>query len=147
MDHLRRGVDVVVATPGRLVDFINREVINFKDLKILILDEADEMLKQGFKEEIEKIFKKVTSQAHSRPQTLLFSATIPPWLESISSAYQNNCELIDRVQNTNLEVPTTIKHFKYFIRGQDEVAQTIRKLCHKMASRDGRVIIFCETKR
>jgi len=60
MDQLKRGVDVVVATPGRLVDFINRGVINFKDLKILILDEADEMLKQGFKEEIEKIFRKVT---------------------------------------------------------------------------------------
>ena len=102
LDQLKRGVDIVVATPGRLVDFINRGVIDFKDLKILILDEADEMLKQGFKEEIEKIFKKVTSQANHRPQTLLFSATIPPWLESISADYQTDCELIDRVQNTNI---------------------------------------------
>lgn len=147
MDQLKRGVDVVVATPGRLVDFINRGVINFKDLKILILDEADEMLKQGFKEEIEKIFRKVTDQAHRKPQTLLFSATIPQWLDSISRDYQTDCEIIDRVRNTNLEIPTTIKHYKYFIRGPDEVAQTVRKLCNEMASLDGRVIIFCETKR
>lgn len=52
LDQLKRGVDFVVATPGRLIDFMNRGVINFRDLRILILDEADEMLKQGFKEDI-----------------------------------------------------------------------------------------------
>lgn len=52
MNSIKNGNDVIVATPGRLIDFINRGIISFKDLKSLILDEADEMLKQGFKEDI-----------------------------------------------------------------------------------------------
>lgn len=58
--RLGKGADVVVATPGRLIDMIDRGVVNFSDLLVTCLDEADEMLKQGFQESIEKIFKEIS---------------------------------------------------------------------------------------
>lgn len=87
-DALTRGADVVVATPGRLIDFAQRKTIRFDQLECMILDEADEMLKQGFQEDIEKIFGLVMEQTSKKPQTLLFSATIPPWVKAISEKYQ-----------------------------------------------------------
>ena len=92
------------------------------------------MLKQGFKEDIEKIFKKVSDQASKKPQTLLFSATIPPWLENISRSYQTDCHLIDRVRGSNITIPKTIKHFKYFIKGPEEITQAIKKICNQIVS-------------
>lgn len=106
------------------------------------------MLKQGFKEDIERIFKMVMDQTSKKPQTLLFSATIPDWVKDISEKYQKkNCTVIDLIGNTEISVPKTIKHFKYAIRGFEEIPETVKKICEGMASKDGRVIIFCETKK
>jgi ATP-dependent RNA helicase DDX21 len=147
-DALNRGADVVVATPGRLIDFAQRKTIKFDQLECLILDEADEMLKQGFQEDIEKIFGLVMEQTSKKPQTLLFSATIPPWVKAISEKYQEkNCTVVDLIGNTDISVPKTIKHYRYGIRHHEEVPETVKKLCLGLASRDGRVIIFCETKK
>lgn len=84
---ISKGVDIIVATPGRLIDLLQRDVIKMNEMQVLCLDEADEMLKQGFKEEVEKIYRYIKDNAPKRTQNLLFSATIPPWLESLSETY------------------------------------------------------------
>jgi ATP-dependent RNA helicase DeaD len=80
---LKRGVDVVVATPGRALDHIGREALRLGDLKAVVLDEADEMLDMGFAEDIEEILQGTPEDR----QTVLFSATLPPRIERLAGRY------------------------------------------------------------
>jgi ATP-dependent RNA helicase RhlE len=80
---LRAGVDIVVATPGRLIDHLDRQNVVFDDLEVLVLDEADRMLDMGFAPQINKI----VDQIPSYRQTLLFSATMPPEVEALARKY------------------------------------------------------------
>lgn len=77
IEKINNGIDIIVGTPGRLIDLLDRDVIKMNKMEVLCLDEADEMLKQGFKEDIEKIYKYITDNAPKKTQNLLFSATIP----------------------------------------------------------------------
>jgi ATP-dependent RNA helicase DeaD len=80
---LKRGVDVVIATPGRALDHIRRKTIHLAHVKVVVLDEADEMLDMGFAEDLEAIL----SQTPADRQTALFSATIPPRIASIAAKH------------------------------------------------------------
>jgi len=80
---LRRGVQIVVATPGRLIDLIERKAINLEEIKYVVLDEADEMLNMGFQEDIEFILQNTPQ----RDSTWLFSATMPPEIRKVSRQY------------------------------------------------------------
>ena len=80
---LKRGVDVVVATPGRLIDHLERQNLVFDDLEVLVLDEADRMLDMGFAPQINQIVREVPPYR----QTLLFSATMPPEVEALARKY------------------------------------------------------------
>jgi ATP-dependent RNA helicase DeaD len=86
LSALRRGAQVIVATPGRLIDHINRGTIKFDSLQALVLDEADEMLRMGFIDDVESIMEKTPREK----QTCLFSATMPKQIQNISSKYMNN---------------------------------------------------------
>src|ERR1700753_1597678 len=79
MKSLDRGVDVVVATPGRAIDHLTRRTLDLQDVEVVVLDEADEMLDMGFAEDIETIL----DQAPATRQTVLFSATMPPRIKHI----------------------------------------------------------------
>src|SRR5688572_24853052 len=81
--ELRRGVQIVVATPGRLIDLIERKAIDLEQIQYVILDEADEMLNMGFKEDIEFILQNTPN----RESTWLFSATMPPEIKRVSKKY------------------------------------------------------------
>jgi ATP-dependent RNA helicase RhlE len=85
-DKLRRGVDVVVATPGRLMDHMRRRNVDFRDLKILVLDEADRMLDMGFLPDIKQIVSRMPRQR----QTMLFSATIFPAIAALARQFQRD---------------------------------------------------------
>ncbi len=80
---LKRGVDIVVGTPGRILDHINRRTLKLQNVKFLVLDEADEMLNMGFIEDIESIL----SNLNEERQTLLFSATMPRPIKNLSKNY------------------------------------------------------------
>jgi len=86
IDQLRRGVDVIVATPGRLMDHMHRKNVRFDDLQILVLDEADRMLDMGFLPDIKQI---VHAMPHER-QTMLFSATMPPAISALARRFQRD---------------------------------------------------------
>jgi ATP-dependent RNA helicase RhlE len=81
--RLRAGVDIVVATPGRLIDHLERQNVVFDDLEVLVLDEADRMLDMGFAPQINRIVEQIPSYR----QTLLFSATMPPEVEALARKY------------------------------------------------------------
>ena len=86
--QLRQGVDIFVGTTGRVLDHIERGNIDFSGLKSLILDEADQMLKLGFKEDVDRILKTIRDVVPpSQLQICLFSATIPSWVKSLARTY------------------------------------------------------------
>ena len=102
---LRRGVQIVVATPGRLIDLIERKAIDLEQIKYVVLDEADEMLNMGFRDDIEFILKNTPK----RESTWLFSATMPSEVKQVSKRYMNNpVEVtVGKVNTGNRPDPTT----------------------------------------
>ena len=91
LKHLRRGVDVVVATPGRLLDHLQRKSIDLSAVRILVLDEADRMLDMGFIDDVRKIVKAVPTER----QTMLFSATLSPEIKKLASNLLRNPETVE----------------------------------------------------
>lgn len=87
---LRKGVDVIVATPGRLLDHIERQNVVFDDLEVLVLDEADRMLDMGFAPQINKVVAEIPKYR----QTLLFSATMPPEVEALARKYLRKPQVV-----------------------------------------------------
>ena len=97
---LRKGVQVIVATPGRLIDLINRGVVKLGNVHTVILDEADEMLNMGFVDDINSILSHVPEQR----KMLLFSATMPPEIAKIASKYMHDPqEFVVGTKNTGAE--------------------------------------------
>jgi len=108
---LRFGIDVLVGTPGRIIDHINRGNLDLSELDIAVLDEADEMLNMGFADDVEQIME--SSGEDEKVQMCLFSATTPPWVKQIAEQYQTNDVL--EIDSTTKEgggarVATTVRH-------------------------------------
>ncbi|MFH1765043.1 MAG: DEAD/DEAH box helicase [Gemmatimonadota bacterium] len=137
---LKRGVDVVVATPGRALDHIRRGTLKLRSLKVLILDEADEMLDMGFAEDLEAILVEVPAQR----QTLLFSATLGPRIATIASKHlQDPVEVrMAGAPEGDDEVPL-ISQTAYLVRKPHKLAALGRVL--DLESPDG-ALVFCRTR-
>jgi ATP-dependent RNA helicase RhlE len=105
--QLRAGVDIVVATPGRLIDHLDRQNVVFDDLEVLVLDEADRMLDMGFAPQINKI----VDQIPSYRQTLLFSATMPPEVEALARKYLRKPVVVQVGRRSG--VANTVTHAVY----------------------------------
>lgn len=90
---LSRGVDVVVGTPGRLIDLINGGSLKLSEVQYLVLDEADQMLAVGFEDDVETILQRLPAQR----QSMLFSATMPTWVKKLARKYLDNPLTIDLV--------------------------------------------------
>lgn len=118
--QLRRGVDVVVGTPGRLLDLMDRKVLDLSAVRTVVLDEADEMLSMGFIEDIEAILQ-ATPAAR---QTALFSATLPPAIRSLAGTYMREPQSVT-VQRKQLTV-ATIEQRSYLINEPDKLAALTR---------------------
>jgi ATP-dependent RNA helicase DeaD len=112
--ELKRGGQIVIGTPGRVRDLIKRKVLKLDDIRYLVLDEADEMLSMGFKEELDEII----SKTNSKRQTLLFSATMPAAVIKIANEYMNNPHKIqvDKV-NSGAE---NVRHIYYQVAARDK---------------------------
>jgi superfamily II DNA/RNA helicase len=82
--QLRKGVDILVGTTGRVLDHMERGNLNFTELKNITLDEADQMMKLGFKEDIDRILGNIKAAVKDMPQFLLFSATVPGWIKGLA---------------------------------------------------------------
>ncbi|MGO4595037.1 DEAD/DEAH box helicase [Leifsonia sp. 2TAF2] len=106
LSALRRGVHIVVGTPGRIMDHLDKGTLDLSQLKYLVLDEADEMLKMGFAEDVETIL----ADTPSDKQVALFSATMPPQIRRISKKYLNDPEEITVKSKTTTSANTTQRY-------------------------------------
>lgn len=134
---LRAGAHIVTATPGRLKDLLDKGIADLSRLRFLILDEADQMLDMGFKDELDAIL----LAANPDRQTLLFSATMPREVARIASSYMNNPHEIvsgDRNQGTS-----NVSHYFYRVHASDKYA-ALRRLIDVQTGMYG--IIFCRTR-
>lgn len=137
MDALRNGVDILVATPGRLLDHLERGTCRLDKVEYLILDEADRMLDMGFLPDVRRIVEKCPRHRH----TSLFSATIPPQIETLIKWAMKNPETIEiGARRTPAE---TVKHVIYPV-AEDQKSDLLRTLLDQV-NYDS-VIIFCRTK-
>ena len=108
---LRNGVDIVVGTPGRIIDHIQRGNLRLGECETIVLDEADEMLNMGFADDVETILNGLGDDNEKKAQCLLFSATTPPWVKSIGKNYQENVIAIDSTSDEGgARVATTVRH-------------------------------------
>ncbi len=138
MRALRRGVHIIVATPGRLNDLLRRGAAKLAGVRRVVLDEADEMLNMGFQEELETILKEVPEAA----RTLLFSATMPKSVAVIASKYMEKPEEIQVGQrNAGAE---RISHECYIVHARDRYA-TLKRLLDYYGT-DIYAIVFCRTR-
>ena len=135
---LKKGVHVVVGTPGRVIDHIERENLDLIGIESVVLDEADEMLEMGFREDIETILAKTPIQR----QTLLFSATIPEEIKSIVQKYQKNPKFI-KIADKRQNIPKITQYaFKCDIKDKlNGLTRLIEAYDVKLA------LIFCNTKK
>ena len=135
--QIRRGVQIVVATPGRMLDIINRKAIDFSQVKFVVLDEADEMLNMGFQEDIDSIL----STTPTEKKTWLFSATMPSEVRRIAKKYMNEpFELTMGEKNTG---NVNIEHEYYIVRARDKYA-AFKRIVDFNPDIFG--IVFCRTK-
>ena len=134
---LHRGVDVVVATPGRLLDHMERENVAFDDLEVLVLDEADRMLDMGFAPQLNRI----VSEVPRFRQTLLFSATMPPEVEALARKYLRKPVVVQVGRRS--EAASTVTHAVYPVP-RERKSTLLGELLRK--SDMDSVLIFTRTK-
>ncbi|MDT7831744.1 DEAD/DEAH box helicase [Flavobacteriaceae bacterium S356] len=138
INNLKRTTHIVVATPGRLIDLIERGDVNLKNIKTLVLDEADEMLSMGFKQDLNRILKYTSGDRN----TWLFSATMPEEIKRIIKTYMNvNAPRVEI--NRESLVNANIRH-QYVRTTLKEKTENIISYLDKRSSDRG--IIFCRTK-
>jgi ATP-dependent RNA helicase DeaD len=135
--NLREKPQIIVGTPGRVIDLIKRKSLNFSEIQWLILDEADEMLSMGFKDELETILRETPSEK----QTLLFSATMNKEVEKISKNYLTNPHKIS-VGSVNT-VKKSISH-EFYVVGFRQKKEALKRLLD--ANPNQYSIIFCRTR-
>ena len=135
--QLRSGVDVVVATPGRLIDHLERQNVTFDDLEVLVLDEADRMLDMGFAPQINRIVSSVPPYR----QTLLFSATMPPEVEALARKYLRK-PVVAQVGRRSAAA-NTVSHYVYPVP-RDRKSDLLAILLEREALES--VLVFTRTK-
>lgn len=135
---LRKGVQIIVATPGRLIDLINRHVVKLDDVHTVILDEADEMLNMGFLDSIDEILASVPDNR----KMLMFSATMPDEIAKIAKKYMHDPE--EYVVGSRNEGAENVKHIYYLVAARDKY-NALKRIVDYIPNIYG--IIFCRTRR
>ncbi len=135
---LKKGVDIVVGTPGRIIDHINRRTLKLGEISFLILDEADEMLNMGFLDDVKEIMQKTPTSK----RTLLFSATMPPAILQIAKKYMHDYDVI-KVTSNQLTVSNTDQI--YFEVSEADKFEALSRIID--IEEDFYGLVFCRTKR
>jgi ATP-dependent RNA helicase DeaD len=135
---LQQGAEIVVGTPGRVLDLLGRNSLDLAGLKMVVLDEADRMLDIGFRPDIEKILRRCPQSR----QTLLLSATVAPGVERLAQKYMRDPEIMDF--SPKGKAVATIEQF-YFTVDQDQKYDLLVKLLER--EQPTQAIVFCRTKR
>jgi ATP-dependent RNA helicase DeaD len=134
---LRSGVEIVVGTPGRVIDHLERRSLDLSQIEYFILDEADEMLNMGFIEDIEAIF----GRANPDARVLMFSATMPPQILSIASNFMGEYEIVE--EEARPEEPILTEQYYWLVREDDKTEALVRLID---SAPDFYGLVFCQTK-
>ncbi len=134
---LRKGVDILVATPGRLLDFIAQGIISLKNLEIFVLDEADRMLDMGFVHDVKRVIKLLPQKR----QTLFFSATMPAEIQKLADSILNNPVKVEVTPVSS--TAETIKQSVYFVEREDKLNLLTHILKNDISDS---VLVFARTK-
>ena len=135
---VRKGVQIIVATPGRLIDLINRGVVDLSEVHTVVLDEADEMLNMGFLDSINAILEHVPDDR----KMLMFSATMPPEISKIAQRYMHDpVEIVIGSRNEGAE---NVRHIYYMVNARDKYLALKRVVDN---TPDIYAIVFCRTRR
>ena len=134
---LKNKPQIVVGTPGRILDHINRHILKLSNVNYLVVDEADEILKMGFIDDLEKIFNKIPSLL----QTIFLSATLSTKLEKITNKFQHNPIFIE--DKSKFSIPNTINQFYLKLTETEKFATLVDLLDLHDVTKN---IIFCNTK-
>jgi ATP-dependent RNA helicase DeaD len=135
---LRRGVDVVVGTPGRLLDLLERKSLVLSSLQAVVLDEADEMLDLGFREPLEKLLE----AAPAERRTWLFSATLPPAIRALAARYQRDAQRVDPRAGAPA-AHEDIRHVAHLCADGERLAALVNVLRYHPSDR---ALVFCRTR-
>jgi ATP-dependent RNA helicase DeaD len=138
INKLQNGADVVIGTPGRVIDLIGRGALDFRSIQIVVLDEADRMLDIGFRPDIEKILRRCPKER----QTLLLSATVAPPVERLARTYMHDPEVMDFSPTT--KAVDTIEQFYFTVDHERKFELLVRLLKRDQPEQ---AIVFCRTKR
>lgn len=136
---LKGGVQIIIGTPGRVMDHLRRHTIKTDHIKTVVLDEADEMLNMGFREDIETILEQLPSEDR---QTVLFSATMPKSILELAKRYQKNAELI-KITKKEITVPN-IEQYYYEVKKQNKLEVLTRLLDYYGPKQS---LVFSNTKK
>jgi ATP-dependent RNA helicase RhlE len=136
-DALKRGLDILVATPGRLLDLLEQRAMSLKEIKILVLDEVDRMLDMGFLPDVRRIVEKISTKR----QTLLFSATLPPEIERLAAWVLRDPELVEI--GARRSPAETVTHAVYPVAAEQKFDLLMALL--ERTNFDS-ALIFCRTK-
>ena len=140
IQQLKKGSAIVVGTPGRIMDHLRRRTLRLSELNMMILDEADEMLNMGFKEDIETILKSVPEDRHH--QTILFSATWPEAILKITQEFQDDPVKVE-ISSTQRTIDTIAQSYYEVPKGQKDLALEVLLEMY----RPSLCMIFCNTKK
>jgi superfamily II DNA/RNA helicase len=140
LDALKNGVDVVVGTPGRLLDLVNRRALDLGHVKVLVLDEADEMLDLGFLPDVERLLSKTPETR----QTMLFSATMPGAIVALARTHMRHPMNIRAESGDDQQTVPATAQFIYQVHDLDKPELVARIL---QAENSGLTIVFTRTKR
>lgn len=135
---LKKGVQIIIGTPGRVMDHMRRRTLEMRNVSIVVLDEADEMLDMGFQDDIETILRQIPK----RRQMLMFSATMPKPILKLAKKYQKDPKLV-KVVHKELTVPN-VEQFYFEVKNKNK----LDVLCRIIDVYDPKLsLVFCNTKR
>ena len=143
VSNLRHGCDLVVGTPGRIMDLVERGDLRLEGIQFVVLDEADMMLDMGFKEDMDWILEQVTNPER---QTMLFSATLPDWIRRLSRQYLRDPVTVDLVGEQGTGKVSDDVTVRVVAVPQEEKRSLLPDLISVYAPR-GKAVVFVETKR
>lgn len=144
--ELSKGVEFIVGTTGRVLDHINRGNTDFSNIQSVVLDEADRMLDMGFQEDVDNIMDSISAQSKSKPQFILFSATIPPWVKKVAkNNLKDDYVTVDLVKDLKNKTSKTVEHLSVQCPEVNKI-EALADILNFYGGNNKKTIVFAQTK-
>ncbi|KAI0981196.1 hypothetical protein GJ496_005353 [Pomphorhynchus laevis] len=139
----------LVCTPGRLIDMLENHGLSLDNVQFVVLDECDRMLDMGFLPDVDKIMSYMYTEGRDKPQTLIFSATVPNSIRKSIGKYINinECETVDLVKGNEVQTSKTVEHIAMEINNNKDKASILARILQVYCGNHKQAIVFCGTKR